>query len=161
MLDRIEEYRQDWHAGPVRPRRRRSTLLRPQTREDWLAFLITLLLLGSALTLGWRYHREAGQWFDIQVRGTKTQLEMSSILHLLKQYYLANGSIPERPIEYIKPSLKPNKAFPPGCDFWGSTYMLASDPDGFWLRSAGPDRKPNTSDDLVRAVKYKEWARPN
>jgi hypothetical protein len=159
LNDRIEEYRQDWHAGPVRPRRRRSTLLRPQTRGDWVAFLALLFTLGGTATLVWRYHGAMGRWVDARIRTTKTELEMSSIQRLLKQYYLSHGSLPERPLDYLKPFFRPNKAYPPGCDFWGRAYRIESFGDGYVLRSCGADGIPQNDDDLVRSVKYKEWTR--
>lgn len=86
----------------------------------------------------------------------KTELEMSALLRLLRQYYLSNAALPKDPLGYLKPFMQDNKPYPRGCDFWGHAYRVDSDLDGFAIRSAGPNGKMDDRDDLVAGLKIKD-----
>lgn len=48
-------------------------------------------------------------------------------------------------------------------DKWGTPYYLMFQPDSIYLRSAGPDKEHQTDDDIVEAIRYRNYmgrARP-
>ncbi len=155
--DRIEEYRRDWDAassGPVK-KRRIPKPARPVQMASLGLLAVCSLLVGANKLLN-HYRQKMQNAAQREVNRVKTELEMSAQLRLLRQYYLSNAALPKDPMGYLKPFLKDNKPFPRGCDFWGHEYRVDSDPDGFAMRSAGPDGKMETRDDLVAGVKIKE-----
>lgn len=156
MNDRIEEYRMDWHSGPARLVRRAKTL-RFRPKRPWLS-LILILLVGTAVVYWKRWEPVAAAAIDDEVNRTKTGLEIAAALRSLRQYYLSHGSLPQQPEQYLKSSLRPNKAYSPGCDFWGTPYRVDRYFDGFGVRSAGPNRRFEDRDDLVQAVTYASLA---
>ena len=152
MNDRIEEYRRDWQSGPVAPVRS-ARPLRFRRRRSWL---LGLLVLGSGLSV-FGYHSWR-PWLERaardEVNRMKTGLELAAGMRLLRQHYLAHGSLPTVPEDLLRASLSSNKPYPPGCDFWGTPYRVDRYFDGFGVRSAGPNRRLDDRDDLVRAVRY-------
>lgn len=157
LNDRIEEYRRDWDAasaGPVKKRRIPKPARPVQMASFVLLAMCSLLVGANKLVDHWR--RQLQNATQREICRVKTELEMSAQLRLLRQYYLSNAALPKDPMGYLRPFLKDNKPFPRGCDFWGHQYRVDSDPDGFAIRSAGPNGKMDDRDDLVAGVKIKE-----
>lgn len=156
MIDRIEEYRRDWIAGPYRRIKRRTLKLKKPLRWGGLMLLVLLGLGVSFFSVLNQYrHRLERATYD-QVCRIKTELELSAQLRLLRQYYLSNGGLPQDPMGYLKPFLKDNKPFPKGCDFWGRPYRVEQYWDYFGIRSAGPNGKMEDADDLLASAKLKD-----
>ncbi|MBS2040560.1 hypothetical protein JST97_36575 [bacterium] len=155
--DRIEEYRRDWQAGPGGPAVKKPAprAARPVHLATFLMLAACSLLVGGDKLLDlWR--RRLIHQTQNQANRIKTELEMSTHLRLLRQYYLSNAALPPDPMGYLIPFFKDNKPYPKGCDFWGHYYRVDSDPDQFGIRSAGVDGKMDTADDLYAGVKLKE-----
>lgn len=156
MIDRIEEYRRDWIAGPYRRIKRRTLKLRKRWRWGGLALVVLAGLGVSFYSVLNQYRHRLEKATNNEVCRMKTELELSALLRLLRQYYLSNGGLPQDPIGYLKPFLKDNKPYPRGCDFWGHPYKVEQYWDYFGIRSAGPNGKMDDGDDLLASAKLKD-----
>lgn len=157
MIDRIEEYRRDWVAGPTPKLRRRKFRLRRQWKVGVLLVGGLLLAAASGFLAVKEWRRRVERRLNDEVNAVKTDLEISSMVRLLRQYYLSNAALPPSPENYLKPFLKSNKPYPVGNDFWGRPYKVEHDFEGFAVRSAGPDGIYGNRDDRSQGLKYRQF----
>ena len=154
MSDRTEEYRQDWECAPlVEPVR---FTCRPRDTAKFMLFPRFLLCLCLVMLARGAYarHRMWEHRVSNQIKHTETVMEMSVAGRLLRHYHTAFDALPKDPVKYIATSLRVNKPHPRGCDFWGTPYRVEACNDGFKVRSAGPDCKFGTRDDLTYTSTY-------
>lgn len=154
MIDRIEEYRRDWVAGPV-PKPKKIRIRFPHLRWKIWRWVSLALALFSGVALA-TLHRPFKLWIDNQVLQMKTGLEMTMMMRELRRYYLTHASLPPSPEGFLRD--RPSKANPnpPGYDYWGRPYRFEHDWQGFWLRSAGANGLAGDGDDLVQTVWYRD-----
>jgi hypothetical protein len=158
VIDRIEEYRRDWVSGPA-PKKRKGKpfrVSRPLKIGAVFVLSLSVAVAGALASTQHLWRPQVERFLQNEVCKTKTQLEMSAQLRLLRQHYLSNGSLPPHPVRYLEPYLKDNKAYPRGCDFWGHPYRIEQYWDYFGVRSAGPNGCMDDHDDLLMVVKYKD-----
>lgn len=117
-------------------------------------------------------YRAAGAWiWDVvdgpltpaltPYRRLETQSEMAEVKRALinrRNKGLPPPSQPELPAFMYGAGLDST-----GTDKWGTEYYLMFQPDSIYLRSAGPDMEHQTDDDIVEAIRYRNFmnrARP-
>ncbi|MBI3924449.1 MAG: hypothetical protein HY319_02810 [Armatimonadetes bacterium] len=113
--------------------------------SSWLKIGVLVLLLVAGLA--WLEHTRSRS--DREFRTLQTQLEMKAVAVLVRSNVAATGGMPEDLQQFLAQNLKKNKEYGAGKDFWGSDYTVEEFPDHFEVRSAGPDGKPRTPDDLT------------
>jgi hypothetical protein len=113
-----------------------------------------LALLAAFIGLGL-----AGQTpssLDHFVRRTRDRvvasLELYSLARSVQAYCLAEGRLPTDLREVLQASRRRLRGRPEWVDPWGQDYVIQKLPDGFCLRSAGPDRHLFNGDDLTCRV---------
>lgn len=79
-----------------------------------------------------------------------TRYELSIAAQDLREAYVNDGRAPAAPIEHLRATGNHAK------DPWGLDYVFEESLEGFTLRSAGPDRRFRTRDDLVESHKLPE-----
>lgn len=117
---------------------------------------IALLLLCVG---GWWYqHRRAKVLGAVlnSTRATQTQIELAVVARVTRDFRVGEGRYPSDFQAFLRRALRPNKAYPPGMDFWGRPYALDIEPEGFVVRSAGIDGRLNTPDDLTCRATVRE-----
>jgi len=124
----------------------------------------------GTVTTGFRFQRENGKWVlrDIrlgdmqwtslqdlkealdQVRRRRTQDEMKVILQAIEKYRQVNGSYPAA-ADFVELVDKLSPGYLPyviRVDAWDTEFRIQPAGGGFAVISDGPDRKPNTADDI-------------
>lgn len=153
-MKRWREKDRPTEGAPKAPRRRRSMMpaLRVAVRKlgHWLTLLSVFVLLGAALV--WLKHTRDRA--DLEFRLLQTELELKAVAVLVRSHYAATGEMPRDLQKFLEQNLKKNKQYGAGQDFWGRDYLLEELTDGFRVRSAGPDGRPWTEDDLVYEMTF-------
>lgn len=110
-----------------------------------------LSLLGLCVA-GFYYQHRRERWvrsLSDQARTAETQLELAVVARVVRDFRIEQGRYPQDLKFYLSRTLRQNKPFPPGTDFWGRDYRLEPGVEGFLVRSAGADGRFHTRDDLV------------
>ncbi|HEY2930539.1 MAG TPA: hypothetical protein VGK99_02250 [Acidobacteriota bacterium] len=124
----------------------------------------------GTVTTGFRFERENGKWVlkDIrlaemqwirvqdlkealdQILRRRTQGEMKTILQAAEKYRQVNGAYPAA-VDFVDLVDKLSPGYLPEVirlDAWNSEFRIQRQAGGFAVISNGPDRKPDTADDL-------------
>jgi len=108
---------------------------------------------------GWYYQHRRDRLVKAvldQTRTTQTQMELAVIARVTRDFRIGEGRYPTDFSAFLQRSLRPNKPFPVGTDFWGRPYRLEIAVEGFVVRSAGADGRYHTRDDLVCRATVRE-----
>jgi general secretion pathway protein G len=118
----------------------------------WLALLLAILAFAFLASIFYISSHRRGS--DAKLAATQTDLQSLSIA--LSTFQVDTGRLPTT-TEGLSALLTPSPALPNGpyiqrraIDPWGNPYVYRPlTPTTFDLRSAGPDGKPNTPDDII------------
>jgi len=118
-------------------------------------FVVTLALFGWILNAHFGAFDAITEIFHRVGEEMDVKLEMDLVAKIVRRYYEKTGELPVRNFQKaIRDDLKKQyiKVTPKtGKDVWGTHFRLAprlSD-NGFYIRSAGPDRKWKSQDDVA------------
>ncbi len=148
----------DFEAAPIAKRRRSSPWLVRLWYLVTVRFPVTLTLIVFAcfsLAGLWHMTEQKGSW-EKRTRGAwltlQTELFLTSLTHRLEEEMLASGHVPRDLGAFIGASFQLNGRPMKDRDFWNTPLDFQVLPKELRLRSAGPDKKLFTPDDITRTV---------
>ena len=113
--------------------------------------MLPLLILGFTMYQGYGYVQNIfGRTFNT-VKSALVLYEMSSIRTMLSYEFVENGRIPKNQkefYEFMRNNFESQAGRDKTKDVFGSPYIYRKTSEGAEIRSAGPDRKPFTRDDI-------------
>lgn len=124
----------------------------PPPRRRWSFQVPTVVLFALLLLLLWRGGASL-QKVDHTVRDAYyvalTRIEIHNVAEQVRLHHLAEQGYPVDFRGFLASFQRKRGPKPPWTDFWGQEYVLEPGPKTFDVRSAGPDHRYYTRDDLV------------
>lgn len=119
---------------------RKATYRARQRGMTLMEIMIVLVILGMiASVVTWNIFK-AKEAADIRVAG----LNIQGLRQAVISYRLRTNEFPEALDELSEQEIERNRTDP-----WGSAWLYAVNGDKFTIHSPGPDRLPNTPDDVT------------
>ena len=104
------------------------------TLIEVMVTLAIVLLLAGVLTAGVTAAGRTGKEMTMEA-------QLQQVAHAVRVHEVRHGTLPDG-LEGVVSAAQ-------ATDLWGTPVAYDREGDGFALRSAGPDRRPDTEDDVV------------